>query len=174
MVKSHSGMNSIELRLAVESDLLQINDIFNYYVGTSTCVWTTQLCTEEERKEWFASHDDSTPIIVAEHDGRIIGWGALSPFETACTFYKTVENSVYVHHEFQRRGIGIRILNELIRLGREAGIISIIAAISSDQHASIALHKASGFREVGQLSKVGYKFNSYRDLLYMQLHLTKL
>ncbi len=165
-------MNPIKLRLAVESDLFQINDIFNYYVEDSTCVWTTHLCTEEERQEWFTSHDTTTPVIVAEQEGEIIGWGALSPFETACTFHKTVENSVYVHHKFQRKGVGKSILNELIRLAQEAGVISIIASISSDQYASIALHKATGFREVGKLKKVGYKFNQYRDLLYMQLHLT--
>lgn len=162
-------MGDIELRLAVEADLPQINDIFNHYVATSTCVWTTHLCTEPERKEWFASHDAATPVLVAEQDGKIVGWGAISLFETACTFYKTVENSIYVHHEFQRQGIGRRILYALIRMAKQAGFISIVAAISSDQAASIALHRAAGFQEVGQLKKVGYKFNKFRDVSYLQL-----
>ncbi len=164
-------MSNVNLRFAVEADLPQINDIYNHYVSTSTCVWTTHLCTEQERKEWFDSHDAITPVLVAQQDGRIVGWGALSLFKTACTFYKTAENSVYVHHEFQRQGIGKRILCELVHCAQKAGFVSVVAAISSDQAASIALHRTAGFQEVGHLKKVGYKFNIYQDLLYLQLHL---
>jgi L-amino acid N-acyltransferase YncA len=66
--------------------------------------------TMEERKEWFASHDVAKPVLVTEQNGKIVEWGALSLFKTACTFYKTVEHSVYVHHEFQHQGIGGKIL----------------------------------------------------------------
>ena len=163
--------NIFKLRPAIEADLPQINDLYNYYVSNSTCVWTRQLCTEQERKEWFASHDDATPVLVAEQNGKVVAWGTFSLFKTACTFYKTVENSIYVHHEFQRQGIGSQLLAELLLRAREAGFASVIAVISSDQEASLALHRAAGFQEVGRFQQVGYKFGRYMDVVYLQLRL---
>ena len=163
--------NNFKLRSAVEADLPQINDSYNYYVSNSTCVWTTHLCTEQERKEWFASHDDATPVLVAEQNGKVVAWGTFSLFKTACTFHKTVENSVYVHYEFQRQGIGSKLLAELVLRAREAGFASVIAVISSDQEASLALHRAKGFQEVGRFYQVGYKFDRYMDVVYLQLWL---
>jgi L-amino acid N-acyltransferase len=163
--------NLFKLRLAAKADLPQINDIYNYYVSNSTCVWTTHLCTEQEREQWFATHDDATPVLVAEQDGKVVAWGTFSSFQTACTFHKTVENSIYVHHEFQRQGIGRQLLAELVHWAREAGFGSIVAAISADRAASLALHRAAGFEEVGRFQKVGYKFDRYLDLVYLQLRL---
>ncbi len=162
-------MSEINIRNAVEDDLPAINDIFNHYVSTSTCVWTTCLCSEENRKDWFIKHRSSLPVLVAEYDDTLVGWGALSWFDTACTSSKTVENSVYVHHNFQRQGVGRKILEELVLLAKEAGLVSIIASISSDQAASIALHVSAGFAEAGNLKRVGYKFGEYHDLSYYQL-----
>ena len=164
-------MSKHDIRFAAEADLPQINAIFNHYVATSTCVWTTHPYTDQERKAWFDAHDATTPVLVAEKNGNIVGWGALSRFQTACTFHRTAENSVYVHPEFQRQGIGRQLLFELMQCARQAGHVSIIAAISADQAPSIALHNAAGFRQVGLFRKVGYKFNRYYDVLYMQRHL---
>jgi L-amino acid N-acyltransferase len=163
--------NLFKLRLATKADLPQINDIYNYYVSNSTCVWTTHLCTEQEREQWFTSHDEATPVLVAAQNGKIVAWGTFSSFQTACTFHKTVENSIYVHHEFQRQGIGRQLLAELVYRAREAGFGSIVAAISADRAASLALHQAAGFQEVGRFQAVGYKFDRYLDLVYLQLRL---
>jgi L-amino acid N-acyltransferase len=163
--------NIFKLRLATKADLPQINDIYNYYVSNSTCVWTTHLCTEQEREQWFATHDDATPVLVADQDGKVVAWGTFSSFQTACTFHKTVENSIYVHHEFQRQGIGRQLLAELVHRAREKGFGSIVAAISADRAASLALHRAAGFEEVGRFQQVGYKFDRYLDLVYLQLRL---
>jgi len=122
--------HTFTLRPALADDLPQINAIFNHYVTTSTCVWTTHPVTEQERREWFAAHDAATPVIVAEKDVEVVGWGALALFVTACTFHRTAENSVYVHPAFQRRSIGKRLLSELLRRARESGFVSVVAAIS--------------------------------------------
>jgi L-amino acid N-acyltransferase YncA len=102
---------------------------------------------------------------------RLMAWGTVSLFKTACTFHKIVENSVYIHPEFQRQGLGSKLLAELVRRAREAGFGSVIAVISSDQEASLALHSAAGFQEVGRFHQVGYKFDGYLDVVYLQLRL---
>ena len=108
---------------------------------------------------------------LQRQDGNVVAWGTFSLFKTACTFHKTVENIVYVHPEFQRQGIGGKLLSELVRCAREAGFVSVIAVISSDQEASLALHRAEGFQEVGCFHQVVYKFDRYMDVVYLQLRL---
>ncbi len=111
------------------------------------------------------------PALVAESDGRVVGWAALGSFRAAYTQAGTLEDSVYVHHEFHRRGIGSRLLTELIDAGRNMGLRSILANISADQTPSIRLHEKSGFQQVAHLRQVGRKFNQWFDAVYMQLQL---
>ena len=70
-------IDNIIIRPASSADLAEINAIYNYYVAHSTCVWTTQPCSDDERKAWFQEHGASMPVLVAEDDGRVVGWGSL-------------------------------------------------------------------------------------------------
>ncbi len=166
-------MTETTIRPATIADLRAINDIFNHYVHHSTCVWTTSPCSDGERRAWYEEHGKTMPAIVAESNGRILGWGALSSFRTAYTLAGTLEDSVYVHHEFRRQGIGRRLLQALIDEARHVGIHSILANISADQQPSIHLHEAFGFHEVAHLREVGRKFNRWLDAVYLQLLLTE-
>jgi phosphinothricin acetyltransferase len=164
--------HNITIRPASPSDLREINAIFNHYVTHSTCVWTTTPCSEAERRVWYEEHGEAMPILVAECSGRIVGWGALSSFRTAYTIAGTLEDSIYVHHDFQRQGIGSRLLTELIDTARRKGLRSILANISADQSPSIRLHDKFGFQQVAHLHQVGRKFNQWFDAVYLQLLLT--
>ncbi len=161
--------DDIAIRPASLANLTSINTIFNYYVAHSSCVWTTTPCSKAERLAWYAEHRPSMPVLVAEAGGRVVGWGALGSFRTAYTLAGTLEDSVYVHHHFHRRGIGSRLLTELIASARRMGLRSILANISADQTPSIRLHEKFGFQEVAHLRQVGQKFNQRFDAVYMQL-----
>lgn len=157
------------LRAAVVADLVAINDIFNHYVDTSTCVWAMRRSTLSEREVWLAEHHQSAlPVVVAEQGVMVVGWGALSPFTTASTFHATVADSVYVHPACLRRGIGTLLLTALIDGAQRARCASLIAEISADQTACLALHRAQGFVESGRLRRVGHKFGERHDLIYLQ------
>ncbi|HEX5218979.1 MAG TPA: GNAT family N-acetyltransferase [Verrucomicrobiae bacterium] len=157
------------LRPATEADLVAINDIYNYYVLNSTCTYQEEPESIDDRRRWFARHGKTHPIIVAEAEKRIVGWGSLSAYHARSAYRRTVENSVYVHHEFQRRGIGSLLLKELIVRARTIGHRAIIAAIDGDQPASVALHAAFEFQHVGRLKQVGFKFGRWLDVIYMEL-----
>jgi phosphinothricin acetyltransferase len=161
----------IHLRLAAESDLVAINDIYNYYVPRSTCTYQEEPEPIESRRRWLAQHVDPHPAIVALIEERVVGWGSLSPFHSRCAYRHTVENSVYIHPEHHRRGIGSMILEDLIARARRLGHHAIIAGIDSEQAASIALHRKFGFMQVGYLPEVGFKFDRWLDVVYMQLTL---
>jgi L-amino acid N-acyltransferase YncA len=164
--------SSLRLRPAVESDLAAIHEIYDEQVLHGTASFDTTPRTEAERLQWFHGWPrDRYPIIVAEKDGRVVGWGRLSPWSPRRAYDRTVENSVYVHRDFRGQGIGKLLLVELIRLGREAGLGVIIARITHENPGSIAMHKAHGFRDIGVMHRVGEKFGRLLDVHMLELHL---
>ena len=106
MKASDISQTPVVIRPATPDDLTAINAIYNYYVAHSTCVWTTQPCSEAERIAWYREHGPSMPVLVAEHSGCVVGWGALGSFRAAYTAAGMLEDSIYVHHDFHRQRIG--------------------------------------------------------------------
>jgi phosphinothricin acetyltransferase len=162
-------MSSVTIRLATPGDLVAINDIYNHYVHHSTCTYQEESESIESRRAWFNRHGENHPVTVATIDGRVVGWGSLSPYHARSAYRFTLENSVYVHPDFQRRGIGSDILKDLIDRAGALGYRVIIAAIDGDQPASIALHAKFGFVHVGHFKQVGFKFDRWLGVIYMEL-----
>ena len=170
------------IRLATVDDLAAINAIYNYYVLNSSATYQTQPATAEERLQWFQAHGPAHPIIVLESPGAtvaecrsvgasaaLLGWASLSPFHSRAAYRFTVENSVYIHPEYHRRGFGRRMLSELIARARVLEHHTIIAGIDAEQTASVALHTALGFTPAARLEQVGFKFDRWLDVVYLQL-----
>jgi phosphinothricin acetyltransferase len=162
-------MDNLDMRPATTGDLVAINDIYNHYVGSSTATYQTRPMSIQERNAWFAQHDGLHPITVAERDGGIVGWAALSPFHPREAYRNTVENSVYVRHDQRRLGVGRALLVDILQQARGIGHHTIIALIDSEQSASVVLHESVGFTRVGRLHQVGYKFGRWLDVIYMQI-----
>lgn len=161
---------SYNIRPAVEADLPAINDIYNHYVLHSTCTYQEEPETLEDRQRWFRRHGEKHPVIVAEANGQVAGWGSLSPFHPRSAYRHTVENTVYIHHALLGQGIGSLLLQELIDRSGDLGHRAIIALIDGDQAASVALHAKFGFDKAGHLKGVGFKFGRWLDVVYMQLN----
>jgi L-amino acid N-acyltransferase YncA len=168
-MNERSPQSPAAVRIATAADLPAINDIYNHYVFHSTCTYQETPEPIESRRAWFAKHDAAHPVTVAELNGQIVGWGSLSPYHARSAYRFTVENSVYIHHEFQRRGIGSVILSDLIDRSRAAGHHAIIAGIDADQAGSLAIHAKFGFQTVGRLQQVGFKFGRWLDVIYLEL-----
>lgn len=160
---------SVTVRAAVEADLVAINEIYNHYVLQSTSTYQEELEPIEGRRQWFRRHGPQHPVTVAESNGRVVGWGSLSSFHPRSAYRRTVENSLYVHHEQHRRGIGSLLLHDLIVRARALGHRAVIGLIDADQKASIALHTKFQFEKVGHLKQVGFKFDRWLDVVYMEL-----
>ena len=97
-----------------------------------------------------------------------MGWASLSPFRPREGWRFTVENSVYIHHAYHRRGIGGLMLKQLIQSGTQLGFHSIIASIDGEQAGSIAIHEKHGFVHAGVLKESGYKFERWLDSVFLQ------
>jgi L-amino acid N-acyltransferase YncA len=161
-------MSNVKIRLAEESDLTAISDIYNYYVLTSTCTYQTEPDSLEERIQWFRVHDDLHPITVAEVEGQIVAWASLSRYHSRSAYQHTVEDSIYVQKDMRGRGIGKTLLTDLIERANDLRHHSIIATISADQIGSIVLHERFGFRKIGQICEVGRKFGRWLDVALLQ------
>lgn len=161
----------VNLRDAKGSDIVAINDIYNYYVLNSTCNAQTEPEPVEGRERWLMEHTGKYAVTVAESGGEVVGWGSLSKYHRRSAYWPTVEDSLYVRHDMLHKGIGKLILEELIKKAKENGFHSVMGVISSEQLASIHLHERFGFIEVGHLRQVELKFNRWLDVTFLQLML---
>ena len=162
-------MSPFVIRLATEADLPAIRDIYNYYVHTSTCTFQLEPDTEAERLAWFRARIDKHPVTVAVSDGEVVGWASLSMWKERAAYDRTVEASVYVRAGTERRGIGRRLLADLLDRARELGHRVVIGGACTEHAGSIALQQALGFEPVGTFRAVGYKFGRWLDVAYLQV-----
>lgn len=163
--------DDIQLRFAVESDLPAIAAIYAHYVAHSVATFASVAPTDDEWRKWLTDHTGPHPAIVAVIDDRVVGWGTLSKWNQRCAYRTTVEDSVYVHHELHRRGVGRAILARLIELARALNHRIIVGQIADHQAASERLHESFGFRRMGCLEDVGFKFGRAIDVSMFQLTL---
>jgi phosphinothricin acetyltransferase len=161
----------VVIRAAERRDAEGIRTVYNHYVNESTALFDMVPRTLDEQVQWIDEHSGVHPALVAELDGRIVGFGSLSSFRPRPAYSTTVEDSVYLLEDHQGRGIGRRLLEELLRLAAAHGFHSVIARITGRNDASIALHAACGFAIVGTEREVGRKFGQWLDVVEMQLML---
>ena len=113
------------------------------------------------------------PFLVAEQDGQVVGYAYATQFRDRAAYAWTCENSIYVHPGWQGCGIGKTLLRELLLGSEQFGFRQMIAVIGGAEPASIALHAACGFQEVGRLRAAGWKHGRWLDNVYMQMALGK-
>ena len=161
---------NVTIRPASSNDLLAILDIVNYSILNTTANYNYDIQTIEVQKKWFEDKQLlHFPVIVAESNEQVVGFGTYGTFREKIGYQYTVEHSVYVSDRFTGKGIGKLLLEELIHLAKKQGYHTMIGAIDAENSESIAFHKKFGFVESGIIKEVGFKFDKWLDLLFMQL-----
>jgi len=154
--------------MARPADAEAIRAIYNAEVSGSTVTFDLVPRSADEQRAWIDEHQGAYPAVVALAGGAVAGFGSLSPFRERPAYATTVEDSVYVDAGQRGRGVGRRLLAELIELGTRQGFHTVVARISGDNEASMALHYAEGFVLVGVEREVGRKFGRWIDVTVMQ------
>jgi len=108
------------------------------------------------------------PFLVAEADGKLLGYAYATQFRDRPAYKSTCENSIYVHPEHVGQGIGTLLLGALLKAAESAGFRQMIAVVGGAEPASAALHARLGFAEAGRMRSVGRKFGRWLDTLYLQ------
>jgi L-amino acid N-acyltransferase len=167
---SHSAETPIYIREAAASDLQAILDIYNDAILNTTSVYNYEPHTIAMRQEWFDQKQQAQlPVLVAEQNGIVIGFSTYGPFRAWAAYKYSVEVSVYIHPDYRGRGIAKLLYPPLFQKAREQQLHALMAGIDASNTASIRLHEQFGFKTVGLFKEVGYKFDQWLDLQFMQL-----
>lgn len=157
------------VRRATLADLDHCSVIYNHYVETSVAIFDTRPMTSEAADAWFQSHqDEAYPLLVAEAEEQVIGYGSLSRWSSRDAYGKTCEVSVFVRPDYHRRGAGAGLVEALIDAAQRVGHRCLIARIEAENDASIALFRNAGFTSVGVMHQAGYKFDTWLDVEIME------
>jgi len=159
----------LPIRHATEADLPAILAITNDAIVNTTASWQTEPLTLDMRAQWLAERQAAgLPVLVAEVEGRVAGFGSYGSFRAYEGYALTVEHSIYIDGRFRRQGLGRLLLAALIEHAAEAGMHVMVGVISAENEVSITLHERFGFETVGKMPEVGRKFGRWLDLVLMQ------
>ena len=162
--------NAFLLRDAQECDMAAIAPIYAHHVlhGLATFEETPPSIDELLLRRTRII-DAGLPLLVAEVDGRVVGFAYVSRYHTRAAYRYTVEDSVYVADGFGGQGIGTGLLQALVARCETGPWRQMLAIIgNSGNTASVALHRRVGFQQIGTLHRVGFKLGQWVDTVLMQ------
>lgn len=160
------------IRDATEGDAAAVHAIYAYHVLHGTASYDIDPPSIEHIRDkirWILG--EGWPFLVAIEENAVVGYAYGTQFRDRAAYRFTVENSIYVHPGWTRRGVGKALLEALLDRCAACGFRTMIAVIGGAEPASIALHAGCGFREAGRLRAVGWKKQRWLDSVYMQREL---
>lgn len=155
---------SAKIRTLSETDWQAVREIYVAGIASGQATFETEA---PDWERWNQAHLPS-PRLAATDEETILGWAALSPVSTRQVYAGVAEVSVYVAAEARGRGVGKLLLEALVKESEMAGIWTLQASIFPENSASIAIHRACGFREVGRRERIGQLKNVWRDTVLFE------
>jgi L-amino acid N-acyltransferase YncA len=160
---------SVTIRDASEADAPAIAAIYAHHVLHGTASYDLEPPPAEFHLEKVSSVlEQGWPYLIAECEGEVAGYAYVTQMRPRAAYRFTAEDSIYVHPDRQRRGIGRALLETLMQRSTACGFRTMIAVVGGAEPASIALHEALGFQQAGRLRHVGFKFGRWLDSVYLQ------
>jgi len=159
------------LRDAEPRDIPDMREIYNHYVANTTVTFDEDpLTLAEMRKKHKIVADLKYPWLVAVSPrGVVLGYAFVTPYRAKAAYRFTVENSIYLGPASTGKGLGAALMKELLTRAKTAGVKEVVAVIADrGADASIALHERFGFKEIGRMGRVGFKFGRWLGTVLMQ------
>lgn len=152
------------IREMLLSDAPRILEIYEMGISTRNATFETAVPLWEE---WDGNHHGHSRFVYCE-DGKVVGWVAVSPVSTRRAYAGAAEISLYVDVNCSGRGIGTALMNKVIQSSEAYGIWTLYSSIFPENLASIAIHRACGFRLVGVREKIACLDGKWRDTVIME------
>ena len=156
------------VRLATPEDAATICRIYNQGIEDRVATLETELRTPEERRAWLASRGPRHPVIVAETDGQIPGWGSLNVYNAREAYHFVADFSIYVDRAWRGKGVGDAVLARLVELAREHGFHKMVLSAFPTNTGGMALYGKHGFRTVGIYKEQGLLDGRWVDTIVME------
>jgi phosphinothricin acetyltransferase len=158
------------IRPATDSDLPALEEIYAHYVANSPATFHEEAPSLEDwRRNLASAGETGHPWLVSEADGEVTGYATGSPHRPKEAYRLTVETTVYLRDGATGRGLGRALYRRLLDDCRSGGFHLAVAGITLPNDASVRLHEALGFTEVGVFTEVGRKLGAWRDVGWWQL-----
>ncbi len=158
------------VRQARESDTAELTDIFNAYAETWATFFDKPISEENFRN--MQQEAEGYPFLVAEQQGRPVGFGLLRPFHFSPLMRRAAMTSYFLHPEQRGRGLGSLLLVALEQAGAKMGVDNLVAPIVSHNAESLAFHERRGFQRCGLVDPAGSKFGQDFSVVFMQKAIT--
>jgi phosphinothricin acetyltransferase len=163
----------MQIRDAVQADFEEITAIYNDILTHSTAIYNDRPAAVADRIAWWRTRlEEHYPVLVATDGERICGFGSYGDFRSWPGYRYTVEGTVHVASGLRGQGVGSLLLKALIVQARQAGKHSMIAGVDSENTASLRFLERFGFERAGHLREIGYKFDRFLDLVFLQYWIT--
>ena len=162
------GAKSIAVRPATLDDAQAICEIYNQGIEDRVATLETRLRTADEQRVWLESRDARHPVLVAERDERVVGWGSLNTFNPRAAYDHVADFSIYVARSARGTGVGGRLLEDLIAVAREIGYHKMVLAAFEWNTTGIAMYERAGFRRVGVYREQGLLDDRWVDTVIME------
>lgn len=158
----------IQVRTVTLNDVQELLDIYSYYVLNTTITFEYDTPSINEFTQRIQKITQKYPYLVATLDDEIIGYAYATSYKERAAYDWSVETTVYVKETYQGIGVGKALYTHLEHALKEMNIVNMLACITYPNPKSIEFHTKFGFEQVGHFHKVGYKFNEWRDIVWMQ------
>ncbi len=162
---SHWMRDQVTIRSAGPGDLATVVAIYNAGIVERMATFETDLRTTADITGWL---EDGQPFVVAELDGRIVGWARAGAYSDRCVYQGIGEHAVYVDPAARGRGLGCRLLAELCAEAEQCGLYKLTSRVFADNHPSRAAHRAAGFEEVGIQRRHGRLDGEWKDCVLVE------
>ena len=151
------------------ADAPAIASIYNEAIVNTVATFDTEPVSDQDQREWLVAHGQRYPVVVARTDDGVIGWASLSPWSDRCAYGDAAELSVYVRAGERSRGVGQRLARSMLDRGPNVGLHTVLVRIESGNEVSLHIMVKLGFKNIGVMREVGYKFGRRLDVTLMQL-----
>lgn len=150
-------------------DAAQIAGIYNRYILETTISFETQPLSAEDMRIRIEEISSYFPYFVAENNGKLTGYCYAHPWKERAAYCKTLETTIYLASEAKGRGLGTRLMTQLIKECRNRGYHALIACITAENEESCQFHERLGFKKVSHFEQVGQKFGRWLDVADYEL-----